>query len=321
MSHLILKPNPKIQNFLGIVTVSPQMAEFFTLLKRVAATDAAVLLRGETGTGKELVAHALHQLSHRKKHPFQAVNCATLTPELLASELFGHVKGAFTGAVKDKKGLFAAADGGTLFLDEIGEMPIDIQARLLRVLQEKTITPLGSTNTIKVDVRIVSATHKALRELVARGLFREDLMYRIRVVPLFLPRLVDRQGDVEALTWYFIDEENQKGGRQVTQMEEQAMDAIRQYGWPGNIRELRNNIQYAFAIGEGPCLKLRELTPELQGKAPESARSGSLTIEDMERQRIQKAMEEAKGRKGRAAEILGMSRSTLWRKLREYHLV
>lgn len=321
MLHLISKPSFDYENFHGIVTVAEEMKELFTLLKRVAQTDAAVLLRGETGTGKELVAHALHQLSERRPFPFQAVNCATLTPELLASELFGHVKGAFTGAIKDKKGLFAAADKGTLFLDEIGEMPLDIQARLLRVLQEKLITPLGSTAVQKVDVRIVSATHKALRDLVAKGLFREDLMYRIRVVPIFLPRLVDRKGDVEALTWYFIDEENRKGGRQIQTIEASAMESILRYPWPGNIRELRNNIQFAFAIGVGESLKLKELTPELQGKAPETIDAGSGHWENQEKKAILKAMEEAKGRKGKAAEILGMSRSTLWRKLREYHLV
>jgi two-component system response regulator AtoC len=297
------------------------MEEFFTLLKRVSRTDASILLRGETGTGKELVAQAIHTLSQRSNHRFAAVNCATLTPDLLASELFGHTRGSFTGAVQDKKGLFLVADKGSLFLDEVAEMPLDIQARLLRVLQEKTIVPVGSTEPIQVNVRIISATNKSLREQVEKGNFREDLMYRIRVVPMFLPKLTEREGDTEALTWYFVNQNNRIGIRNVNSIEKRAMEAILEYSWPGNVRELKNNIEYAFAVGEGEVLRLSELTPELQGIGYVSSSPSQITESDLERERIIKALDRANGKKGAAAQELGMSRSTLWRKLREHHLV
>jgi two-component system response regulator AtoC len=310
---------PEMTNFHGILTVAPQMLEFFETLKRVARTDAPVLIRGETGTGKELVAHALHSLGRRSEKPFQAVNCATFTSDLLASELFGHVRGAFTGAVRNRSGLFALADGGTLFLDEVAEIPLDLQARLLRVVQEGSFVPLGGSEPVEVDVRIVSATHAALRARVESGRFREDLMYRIRVVPLFLPPLIERAGDVEALARHFITRFNGDGYRHVTHLSDEARDALLSYAWPGNVRELRNVIEYAFAVGEGPELRPEELTPELRGEAPRG-RSGERSLKDIERERLLEAMQKSNGRKAEAAEILGMSRSTLWRKLREHGL-
>ncbi len=321
MSTILTKPNLNIKNLHGIYTVSDEMVNFVKILERVARTDASVLLRGETGTGKELVARAIAKLSRRDPANFAAINCATLTSELLASELFGHIKGAFTGAVKDKKGLFQVVDKGTFFLDEVGEMPLDIQARLLRVLQEQVIVPLGSTTPIKVDVRIISATNRSLRELVEKGKFREDLMYRIRVVPLFLPPLVDRRGDIEALTWHFIEVENKKGFRNIEKIEKKVLDSFQQYGWPGNIRELRNNIEYAFAVGEGNTLRLQDLTPELLGLEPEASADKDVTAQDIERERIVEALKKAGGRKGQAADILQMSRSTLWRKMREHRII
>ena len=197
-SEIYRRPSLEVTDFHGIITVAPEMREFFDLLERVARTESSVLIRGETGTGKELVAGAIHALSPRKSGPFRALNCAMLTPELLASELFGHVRGAFTGAVRDRRGLLFMADGGTLFLDEIAELPLEIQARLLRVLQERVFVRLGDSEPIKVDIRLISATNKALRREVAERRFREDLMYRVRVVPIFLPPLRARTGDVEA---------------------------------------------------------------------------------------------------------------------------
>ena len=320
MDRQLYRPKLPVTTFEGLVTVAPQMLAFFEVLTKVARTDATVLIRGETGTGKELVAKALHRLSRRAEGPFQALNCATLTPELLASELFGHVRGAFTGAIRDRRGLFAAADGGTIFLDEIAELPLDIQARLLRVLQERTFVPLGGTEPVHVDVRLLSASHKALRDEVEHGRFREDLMYRIRVVPLFLPRLAERDGDVEALAWHFIDEFNERSLRRIEAIEGSAMQALLAYGWPGNVRELRNVIEYAFAIGDGPVLQLQELTPELRGEPPPSTRRAAVSERELERERLVDALRAAGGRKGRAAEILGISRQTLWRKLREHAL-
>ncbi len=311
-----------------MVTVSDEMIEFFELVERVARTDASALIRGETGTGKELVASAIHSLSRRVDAPFQVLNCATLTPQLLASELFGHVEGAFTGAVSDREGLFKKADGGTVFLDEIAELPTDLQARLLRVLEEGSFSPVGQTESISVDVRLISATHTSLRNAVDAGEFREDLMYRIRVVPLFLPRLADREGDVEVLTWHFIDEFADESPRTITGISDDAMTAMRQYEWPGNVRELRNVIQHACIVGSGEVLKLHELTPELRGEPPPNQSDANandsgidpedVTESDLERRRLVDALERADGRKQKAADILGISRTTLWRKLKQH---
>ncbi|MBW2461580.1 MAG: sigma 54-interacting transcriptional regulator [Deltaproteobacteria bacterium] len=319
---MIKRPRPKLIVFHGMVSCAPIMLELFELVRRVAQTNASILIRGETGTGKELVAQAAHELSPRNRAPFMAVNCATLTSELLASELFGHVRGAFTGAVRDRQGLFARADGGTLFLDEVAEIEPDIQARLLRVLQEKAFVPLGATEPVSVDVRIFSATHKALRREVEQGRFRADLMYRIRVVPIFLPPLRDREGDVEALAWHFLDELNRGGGRQVRSFTADAMKALLSHDYPGNVRELRNVLEYAFAVGQGPEISLGDLTPEFRGEGPppEPGARASDTAATREKARILDALDATGGKKAEAATRLGMSRSTLWRKMREHAL-
>lgn len=306
----------------GLYTQAPEMAELFRLIERVARTDCTVLVRGETGSGKELVARAIHNHSSRAKFPFQAINCATFSPTLLESEMFGHIRGAFTGAVSDHPGVFKRADGGTLFLDEVAETPLDIQARLLRVLEDKTFVPVGGTKPVKADVRIISATHRALRREVEAGRFRNDLRYRIRVVPIFLPPLRKRTGDVEALMWLFIDQFNEQGLRQVDAVSKAAMQALLAYPWFGNVRELRNVVEHAFIVGEGPVLDLQDLTPELRGEPPpgDDAFTAEQPLQLMERERILAALAKHNGRKTEAAEELGMSRSTLWRKLREQHL-
>jgi two-component system response regulator AtoC len=314
------RPDTDPVRFHGMLTVSDAMIEFFELVDRVARTDAAALIRGETGTGKELVARAIHEIGARSDHPLQVLNCATLTPDLLASELFGHVEGAFTGAVRDRQGLFQKADGGTVFLDEIAELPVDLQARLLRVLETGTFSPVGQTESVSVDVRLVSATHTSLRAAVDRGEFREDLMYRIRVVPLFLPRLADRNGDVELLTWHFADEFEPDFPRTITGIADDAMEAMLDYDWPGNVRELRNVVQHAFIVGEGDVLTLSDLTPELRGESPPSKETDEppRTEADLERRRLLEALDETGGHRGEAAELLDISRTTLWRKLREH---
>ena len=308
--------------FQGMLSGAPAMHALFDLLPRVARADSTVLVRGETGTGKELVARALHALGPRRGGPFQAVNCATFTAELLASELFGHVRGAFTGAVKDRKGLFELADGGTLFLDELAEIPVTIQSQLLRVLQERTFVPVGDTVPRKVDVRLVSATHQSLRQAVEAGRFRADLMYRVRVVPLFLPPLRDRPGDVPLLVENFLKQFNESLGhlRRVERVAPAAMQALEAYAWPGNIRELANVLEYAFVVGLGPVLELADLTPELRGERPPDAGPGlpvGVDVDAQDRVRLVAALAAARGRKAQAAQALGMSRSTLWRRLRE----
>jgi two-component system response regulator AtoC len=243
MQRMVRPPAEAPRVVHGMVTVAPEMDVFFERLRRAARTHATVLVRGESGTGKELVAQALHRQSPRAQMPFRAINCATLDRELLTSELFGHVRGSFTGAIRDRTGLLQLASGGTLFLDEVAEMPLDVQARLLRVIQEKRFTPLGGSETLTADVRIVSATHRALRREVEQRRFREDLMYRLRVVVLYLPRLAERTGDIEALTWHFVREFNAQGYRTVRGITREALDRMLSYPWPGNVRELRNNLE------------------------------------------------------------------------------
>jgi two-component system response regulator AtoC len=317
--QILEPPQTVLSEFFGQYTVAPQMLQLFELIRRVAKTNSSVLVRGETGTGKELVARAIHELSPRSSGPFRAVNCATFTPELLASELFGHVRGAFTGAIRDRKGLLAAANGGSVFLDEIAEMPLDLQARILRVVEEKNFVPVGATDPVHVDLRLISATHRALRREVEEGRFREDLMYRIRVVPIFLPRLVEREGDIEALLWHFISEFNAVSERQITGVAQAAMRALLDYSWPGNIRELHNVVEYAFAVGTESVLDVGDLTPELRGERPASPGNSTSPAKE-ERARIIDALAQSNGRKSKAAELLGISRSTLWRKLREFQI-
>ncbi len=306
-------------DFHGLVTADAGMRQAFQVLANVAETDATVLVRGESGTGKELAARALHAESHRRRGPFRAVNCAALSPALLESELFGHVKGAFTGAVKDRQGLFAQAQGGTLFLDEVAELPMDLQAKLLRVLQERIVVPVGGHKPLKVDLRIVAATHRALRQEVKEGRFREDLLYRLRVVPIYLPPLRDRRGDVELLLWHFIDHHNQRGPRRIRSVAPEAMRRLLDHGWPGNVRELLNVVQYAFAVGRGPELVLADLPPEFREVA---AGPAAPVLQDLvrldEAARIEEALRRSRGNIGEAAALLGVSRPTFWRKRKKH---
>jgi len=320
MGAIVRHPDVSTRSFHGLVTSSLQMGALFEKVRRAGRSDATVLIRGESGTGKELVATALHAESPRAAHPLQAVNCATFTSQMLASELFGHVRGAFTGAVRDRQGLLALANHGTLFLDEVAELPLELQARLLRVLQARRFTPVGSGAEQVVDVRFVSATNAALRRGVAEGWFREDLMYRLRVVVLYLPRLVERAGDVEALTWHWIDLFNARGGRQLHGISATAWEAVRAYGWPGNVRELRNNLEQAFVLGEGPVLRLEELAPEVREEDVPCAAPAS-TLEGLQRDQLLAAFQATGGHRGQMAERLGISRATLYRRLKKHALI
>lgn len=301
---------PDTQTFHGLTSTDPGMHQVFQTCRNVAETAANALVRGESGTGKELIARSLHAESARKDGPFVAVNCASLTPSLMESELFGHVKGAFTGAVKDRDGIFQQADGGTLFLDEVAELPLEFQAKLLRVLEEHAVMPVGGTKQVPVDVRLVAATHRSLRHEVEVGRFRADLMYRLRVVPIFLPALRERRGDVDLLVKTFIRERNAVGPRLVHSVAPEAMRALLEHDWPGNVRELRNVVEYAFAVGRGPEIERSELPPELRVDKPTTLDSEPID----EASRIRMALAAADGHLGRAAAILGWSRATLWRK-------
>jgi len=315
---LALRLPPDAAVFHGLVSRDAAMLRAFQTIRNVAETDASVLVRGESGTGKELVARALHLESPRARRPFVAVSCAALTPGLLESELFGHVRGAFTGAVKDRKGLFEQAEGGTLFLDEVAELPLEMQSKLLRVLEARVVTPVGASREIPVDVRVLAATHRALRREARAGRFREDLLYRLRVVPLFLPPLRERRGDVEVLLRFFLHQFNQAGPRHVERIAPEAMRALLNHGWPGNVRELRNVLEYAFAVGRGEELLREELPPELQEEAsPPGEDRGD---EEAEREEIRLALQVEAGRIGSAAKRLGMSRATFWRKRRRHGL-
>ncbi len=308
-------PLNDIQNFHGLISRSPAMRDVFQIIQNAAETEATVLVRGESGAGKELVARAIHELSGRHDAPFLAVNCAALSANLLESELFGHVRGAFTGAIKDHKGLFQRAHGGTLFLDEVAELPLELQAKLLRVIQERNFLPVGGTMSMPVNVRLVAATHRSLREEVKNGRFREDLMYRLRVVPIFLPPLRDRREDISVLLWHFIEQHNAANRRKIDEIEPEAMRLLLDYSWRGNIRELQNVVEYAFAVGRGTILKQAELPPEFREV---SLVETKVVFED-EKSAIKRALIETKNVNA-AAQRLGMSRATLWRKRKLYDL-
>lgn len=312
------------ESFHGILSRDPAMLEAIKIIRNVAETEATVLIRGESGTGKELVARALHQESPRHVQPFLAINCAALTPSLLESELFGHVKGAFTGAVRTHAGLFQRAHGGTLFLDEVAELPLELQAKLLRVLQEQSFIPVGGDAAVSVDVRIIAATHRSLREEVKAGRFREDLMYRLRVVPVFLPPLRERRLDVNLLLWNSINLHNLHGRRHVDSIAPEAMRRLLDYRWPGNVRELINVVEYAFAVGRDNELSLDDLPPEFRESKP-------LTISEQlsppkhkkyqnEADLIREALQMTGGNMEAAASYAGMSRATFWRKRKKYNI-
>ena len=310
----------------GMVGDSETMQKVYEMVEKIAKTESTVLILGESGTGKELVAKALHSVSRRSAMPFVPVNCAAIPETLLESELFGYLKGAFTGANKDKKGLFESAQGGTLFLDEIGTLPLAMQSKLLRVLQEREILPIGGTKSLAVDVRIVAATNEKLEAKVKAGQFREDLFYRLSVIPIELPPLRDRASDVPLLVNHFLDGVNQKEHRSIT-IDKMAIRALRAYHWPGNVRQLENVLMRAGALCEGNIITLNDLPAEVQnavnndaGATPEEGTSqfrGSslkLFLRAKERDYISFVLQQCGGNKEKAAETLGISLATFYRK-------
>ena len=312
-----------IENIIG---ESPVMKEVFDVVQQVAPTRATVLLLGESGTGKELIAKALHQLSPRAKQPMVTVHCAALSATLLESELFGHEKGAFTGAHERRIGRFEQAQGGTLFLDEIGEIDATIQIKLLRFLGERTFERVGSNKTLSADVRLVAATNKNLEELVKAGKFREDLFFRLRVVEINLPPLRERAGDIPLLARAFLKEFAKENNKPVTEFTSDALDALIVHRWPGNVRELRTAIEHAVVLARGEKISLRDLPPSVRNSAgmppaPQQLLArGEITVMDAERQLLIRALKETGGNRTLAAKRIGMSRRTLHRKLHTYEL-
>jgi len=307
-------------DFSRMIGNSPPMRAVFETLALVAPTDATVLIQGESGTGKELVANALHENSPRAGSPFVKVNCAALHENLLESELFGHEKGAFTGATEQRKGRFELAHGGTLFLDEIGDMSSATQAKILRVLQEGEFERVGGTRTLRVDVRVVAATHRNLREMVEAGGFRQDLYYRLSVVPIELPPLRDRGDDIVLLATHFLEHYAKKNRKTIRGFTPEAVRLLLRHDWPGNIRELQNAVERAVILCLGERISPHELPlsgkPPLRDAGPPPLRPG-VTLKEMERELIRLTLEQAGGNRTRAAEMLGISRQTLLNRLKE----
>src|SRR5215469_9204488 len=311
----------------GIIGSSAKIQDLLRMIARLKDTRTPVLITGESGTGKELVARAIHFRGQYAKRPFVAVDCGSLVPTLIESELFGYEKGAFTGAAKSKEGLFESANGGTIFLDEIGELPLEMQAKLLRVLQEKEVRPVGSNQRVKVDVRVIAATNRDLEAGYKEGKFRKDLYFRLNVVTLHIPALRERKSDITTRVHYFLDKF--APGRMIT-ISPAAMECMLQYDWPGNVRELENVVERAVALGSQEILEVHDLPPAVhsganshvteertsQPKPPASATD----LEELERATIQRVFEQVNGDKALAGKMLGISRATLYRKLKRYNI-
>jgi DNA-binding NtrC family response regulator len=302
------------------VVGSAAMREVLELAGRVAPLDTTVLVYGESGTGKEFLVRLIHDQSPRAGGPFISINCAALTETLLESELFGHVRGAFTGAVRDKPGLFEAAGGGTLFLDEIGEVAPTVQAKLLRALQEREIRRVGGERTITVDARVVAATNRDLRAAVAEGKFREDLYFRLGAFVIEVPPLRERQEDIPPLVHEFVRRAATRAKKDVLSVSPQAMTALMNYRWPGNVRELEHAIERAVIVATGPSIRVRELPPEVSRKAVLGAPENGFDLRAQERATIERALERFRGNRRETAEALKISAVTLWRKMKEYGL-
>jgi DNA-binding NtrC family response regulator len=309
--------------FQNIIGQSPAMERVFEVIAQVSDLPANVLIEGESGTGKELIARAIHAHGARAAGPFVPVNCAAIPETLLESELFGYVRGAFTDARKDRRGLFQEASGGLLFLDEIGEIPITLQAKLLRVLEDKEVRPLGSNQSVRVDARVVSASNRNLEGLVSEGKFRQDLYYRLNVIRIELPALRQRRDDIPLLVDHFIRKFAAIANHRVDGIEADALAALKSHDWPGNIRELEHTIERAVLLGKGSVISVADLPSNLTARndgalVVDQALARQLTLHDLEREYIGKVLANAHGNKTEAARILGVDRTTLYRKLEEY---
>ncbi len=307
----------------AIIGRNRRMRDLYRLIEQVAASDASVLVRGESGTGKELVARAIHHASGRADGPFVQVNCSALSESLLESELFGHVRGAFTGAVGDRRGRFEEAHGGTLFLDEIGDVSPVVQVKLLRVLQERVIERVGDNRPIRVNVRIVSATNRDLEALLAAGRLREDFYYRIKVVSLLVPPLRERREDIPLLVAHFLSRPGPGGGAGAAaapEVSQEAMEILLRHDWPGNVRELENALEHARVLGRDGVIRPEHLPPEIRRPAPRSSLRELPAHSEAEREAILRALRQTGWNRTRAARSLGVDRTTLWRKIKEHGL-
>jgi transcriptional regulator with PAS, ATPase and Fis domain len=316
----VIRAKYSIDNIIGR---NAKMQEIYRLLPEVAKTKATVLIEGESGTGKELIAHAIHQLSPREDKPFIKVNCGALAEGILESELFGHVKGAFTGAVSHKMGRFELADRGTIFLDEIGDVSLATQVKLLRVIQEGEFEKVGDNRRVKVDVRIIAATNKNLKKAVETGEFRQDLYYRLRVFPIFLPPLRERKDDLRSLVEHFIGQFNKEMGKKVSGVSPQAMEMLLSYDYPGNIRELENMIEHALVLCDGNVILPEHLQKDLQhppGALVERVIERANPLDEIERELILRLLVQTDWNYTKTAERLRVSRTTLWRKLRKHRI-
>lgn len=325
------KENKRLKKQLGedssfdsFIGQSDEIIKLKKLGGRVASTNSTVLIRGESGTGKDLIAKAIHAASDRARGPFVTINCAALPENLLESELFGYKKGAFTGAFKDKEGLFKVADGGTFFLDEIGNTSMAIQVKLLRVLEDKIITPVGDTKPIKVDIRLIAATNSDLEEAAKTGSFRSDLFYRLNVIPIHIPPLRSRVDDITLLIDHFVKKYCKRMNSEPKEIVPEVMEALLKYNWPGNVRELENSIERAILLSRSKIIKLADFpsrVTEYKGKAIVSdEQPDTPTLESIEKAYIYYIMNQSKGKKAKAAKLLGIDNSTLYRKLERYKL-
>lgn len=314
------------EGYQGIMGKAPPMQRLFELIDNVAQTHAPVMIRGESGTGKELVARAIHERGLRRKEPFIKVNCAALNENLLESELFGHAKGAYTGADRARMGRFEAAQGGTIFLDEIGDIPLHTQVKLLRVLEEKEIERVGENRSISVDVRVITATNRDLEHLISEARFREDLYFRINVFPLNVPALRERREDVPIIVQHFLRLNNAKTGKRILGLTPEAMERLTAYDWPGNVRELRNAIEYAFVLCHSGAIGSQHLPPKLvfdNQAAPSLGLRSSAAVPaapdaDTQKEALLAALRKSGGNQSEAARLLGVSRVTVWKRIKKY---
>lgn len=303
---------------ISIIAKSESIKNILTVIEGIKDSDCNVLLTGETGVGKSLLAKIIHFTSRRQNMPFLSINCATLTEELLASELFGHEKGAFTGAVRTKQGLVEIADSGTLFLDEISEMAPNLQAKLLKVIEEGEFYRVGGTRAIRVDVRFIAATNQPVRRLIAEARFREDLYYRLNVMEIFIPPLRERKDDIEPLSSYFLQKHLPKSNKKITSISKEAMDILLHYSFPGNVRELENIIERAIILEKGLVITSESLPQTITMFQIETIEPGKIkTMDELNREYAEKILDMVGGNKSRAAELLGISRTTLWRVLKD----